>query len=87
MVFLIDLPPLEEDASFSPTSFSTELFRFLRAIGLDDKLVSTLEKYDFSETKRYGFVHTMYASSRPVPLFLCYSELIRLFQCRLTLWK
>lgn len=65
MVFLIDLPPLAEGASFIPTSFSTELFRFLRALGLEDRLVSTLEKYDFSETRRYGFVHTMYALSPP----------------------
>ena len=63
MVFLIDLPPLKKKTTFTPTPFSTELFRFLRALGLDDRLVSTLEKYDFSETRNYGFVHTMCGSS------------------------
>ena len=61
MVFLIDLPHLKEGTSFTPSPFSIELFRFLRAMGLEDNVVSSLEKYDFSETKRYGFVHTMYA--------------------------
>jgi hypothetical protein len=59
MLFLIDLPQLQGEASFQPTLFSTELFYFLRAMGLEDNIVSSLEKYDFTETKRYGFVHTM----------------------------
>ncbi|CAI4211433.1 unnamed protein product [Parascedosporium putredinis] len=60
IVFIIDLPRLETDGSFEPTLFSQELFRFLGALGLDENLVRSLENYDFTATKRYGFVHTMY---------------------------
>ncbi|KAI3530544.1 ubiquitin interaction domain-containing protein [Colletotrichum abscissum] len=57
MIFLIDLPRLNGPPI--ETSFGTELRRFLRALGLDDKLVKSLDNYDFSETSRYGFVHSM----------------------------
>lgn len=60
IVFIIDLPRLETGSSFEPTLFSQELFRFLDALGLDENLVRSLENYDFTATKQYGFVHTMY---------------------------
>ena len=41
------------------TEFGEELSYFLRAQGLDETLVKSLRNYDFSETKRMGFVHTM----------------------------
>lgn len=63
---MIDLPLLAGDTCFQPTPFSTELFRFLGALGLDDGLISSLEKYNFAETKRYGFVHTMYSQPHPM---------------------
>lgn len=62
MVFLIDLPKLqtaEEREAQQLTPFAEELFYFLRAQGLDESLVSSLTNYDFSETSRYRFVHTM----------------------------
>ncbi|OLN81670.1 Tyrosyl-DNA phosphodiesterase 1 [Colletotrichum chlorophyti] len=62
MVFLIDLPRLESSQRVTPMSrtlFGTELRRFLRALGLEEKLVQSLDNYDFSETSRYGFIHTM----------------------------
>ncbi|OHW96350.1 tyrosyl-DNA phosphodiesterase domain-containing protein [Colletotrichum incanum] len=62
MVFLIDLPRLEttqQTPSPAVTPFGIELRRFLRALGLDEKLVQSLDNYDFSETSRYGFVHSM----------------------------
>lgn len=62
MVFLIDLP-LIEDESQRPTNaltfFGEELCYFLKAQGIDNKMVASLHRYDFSETSRYGFVHTM----------------------------
>ncbi|KAK4137315.1 phospholipase D/nuclease [Trichocladium antarcticum] len=62
MVFLIDLPKLQtaeqRDAQQMPP-FGEELSYFLRAQGLDEKLVSSLRNYDFSETSRYNFVHTI----------------------------
>ena len=62
MVFIIDLPRLSEgenDNREELTPFAEDLLYFLTAQGRDDKLVSGLRKYDFSETSRYAFVHTM----------------------------
>lgn len=66
MVFLIDLPLLETTDAASgkkvappATSFGSGLRRFLKAQGLDDSLILSLDKYDFTETERYGFVHSM----------------------------
>lgn len=62
MVFIIDLPKFqvaEEREAQQLTPFGEELLYFLRAQGLDDKLVSSLLNYDFAETVRYHFVHTM----------------------------
>ncbi|KAK1974850.1 ubiquitin interaction domain-containing protein [Colletotrichum cereale] len=64
-VFLIDLPKLESTQQTAPlaeTLFGTELRRFLRALGLDEKLVKSLDSYDFTETSRYGFVHSIAGS-------------------------
>ncbi|KAL2879607.1 hypothetical protein SGCOL_004936 [Colletotrichum sp. CLE4] len=60
MVFLIDLPRLNGPPFETP--FGTELRRFLRALGLDEKLVKSLDNYDFSETSRYSFIHTISGS-------------------------
>ncbi|KAK2061223.1 ubiquitin interaction domain-containing protein [Colletotrichum caudatum] len=65
MVFLIDLPKLEiiqQAAPRAETLFGTELRRFLRALGLDEKLIKSLDSYDFTETRRYGFVHSIAGS-------------------------
>lgn len=62
MVFIIDLPKFqtaEEREAQEPTLFAEELFYFLRAQELDEKLVASLRNYDFAETTRYHFVHTM----------------------------
>ncbi len=62
MVFIIDLPRFqtaEERDSQELTPFAEELFYFLRAQTLDEKLVTSLLNYDFSGTARYRFVHTM----------------------------
>lgn len=62
MVFIIDLPKFqsaEERDAQKLTPFGEELSYFLLAQGLDEKLVGSLRNYDFSETSRYGFVHTM----------------------------
>ncbi|KAL2124163.1 hypothetical protein VTJ04DRAFT_528 [Mycothermus thermophilus] len=59
MVFLIDLPKLQPDAEQKMTPFADELLYFLGEQGLDDKLIASLRHYDFSETARYQFVHTI----------------------------
>ena len=62
MVFLIDLPRIEESSKREEnqlTSFGEELCYFLKCQGLDEALVTSLRNYDFSETKRFVFVHTM----------------------------
>ncbi|KXX79467.1 Tyrosyl-DNA phosphodiesterase 1 [Madurella mycetomatis] len=65
MVFIIDLPKFqsaEEQNAQKLTPFGEELSYFLLAQGLDEKLVGSLRNYDFSETSRYGFVHTIAGS-------------------------
>ncbi|KAF9774697.1 hypothetical protein IL306_007266 [Fusarium sp. DS 682] len=59
MVFLIDLPRLKDSASYRPTTFSTELGRFLSATGVGEGMVGSLSNYDFSQTKHLGFVYTI----------------------------
>lgn len=62
MVFIIDLPKFqsaEQRDAQALTPFAEELFYFLRAQGLDEKLLASLRNYDFSATSRYQFVHTM----------------------------
>jgi hypothetical protein len=62
MVFIIDLPKLgteEQQKTQRLTPFGEDLIYFLSAQKLDEKLLSSLRKYDFSKTSRYGFVHTM----------------------------
>jgi len=60
VVFLIDLPNDPKGMRAQQTSFGRELSRFLRALGLEDQLISGLDKYDFTETKNFTFVHSMY---------------------------
>jgi len=62
MVFIIDLPKLETEEQQKIqqlTPFAEDLIYFLSAQELDEKLLSSLRKYDFSKTSRYGFVHSM----------------------------
>ncbi|KAJ6150221.1 Tyrosyl-DNA phosphodiesterase [Penicillium samsonianum] len=57
-VFLIDLPKLEvPDAGKTP--FYKELVYFLQATELHRNIIKKLDDFDFSETKRYAFVHTV----------------------------
>lgn len=58
--FLIDLPrlPAGQTADLS-TQFGIELAYFLAALGLEQKIVDSLKKYDFSRTTNIAFVHTM----------------------------
>jgi len=62
MVFLIDLPILDNAAKIAAnklTPFAQDLAYFLEAQGIPDSLTGSLAKYDWSETERYGFVHSM----------------------------
>ena len=66
MVFLIDLPRIEDAekrATNKLTAFGESLSYFLVAQGLDNKLIESLTNYDFLETTRYAFVHTMLVST------------------------
>ncbi|KAI0911948.1 tyrosyl-DNA phosphodiesterase-domain-containing protein [Ustulina deusta] len=58
MVFLIDLPTVTDSAN-QLTMFGQELCYFLTASGLDEGLIKSLSKYDFSETSQYRFIHTI----------------------------
>lgn len=71
MVFLIDLPRIEESATNILTPFGIELQFFLKAQGVDEKMITSLQRYDFSETSRYGFLHTMFASTSLIEVFMC----------------
>ncbi|KAL7627110.1 hypothetical protein AAE478_003886 [Parahypoxylon ruwenzoriense] len=62
IVFLIDLPRIDDPklrSSNKLNQFGEELCYFLRAQGLSESLVNSLENYDFSETDRYRFVHSI----------------------------
>ncbi|KAG8161829.1 hypothetical protein KVR01_008816 [Diaporthe batatas] len=62
MVFLIDLPRIDSPARVAAnalTHFGAELQFFLERQGVDGKMVNSLRNYDFSETSRYGFIHTI----------------------------
>ncbi|KAH6975901.1 tyrosyl-DNA phosphodiesterase-domain-containing protein [Ilyonectria sp. MPI-CAGE-AT-0026] len=59
MVFLIDLPRLAKYVDHQPTTFSTELGRFLEATGVDENMTNSLTNYDFSRTKHLRFVYTI----------------------------
>lgn len=61
-VFLIDLPKLEVPDS-GKTPFYKELVYFLQATELHRNIIKKLDDFDFSETKRYAFVHTVYVFS------------------------
>lgn len=60
MVFLIDLPLLNS-ANKSPTStlFCTHLQLYLQAMGVEDRTITSLSKYDFTKTADLGFVYSM----------------------------
>lgn len=61
MVFLIDLPrlPAGQTDLTNLTPFAAELLYFLEAMGLEQGLISSLKKFDFSQTAHLAFVHTM----------------------------
>ncbi|KAL8303793.1 hypothetical protein RB597_004822 [Gaeumannomyces tritici] len=62
VVFIIDLPPVGDLAGSEGntlTSFGEDLCYFLKAQGLEESLIKSLRKYDFTETSRYGFVHSI----------------------------
>ncbi|KAK3953620.1 tyrosyl-DNA phosphodiesterase-domain-containing protein [Pseudoneurospora amorphoporcata] len=63
ILFIIDLPVLDDpDITGELTPFGEELSYFLKAKQLDDGLIRSLKKYDWTETRRYGFVHSIAAS-------------------------
>lgn len=62
MVFLIDLPRLTGDQDSgreSMTLFGRDLIYFLEAMGLDQKVIESIYKFDFSRTQNLAFVHTI----------------------------
>lgn len=62
MMFIIDLPRLlggQETSKTAMTRFGRELVYFLEAMGLDQKVVESVYKFDFSQTEDYAFVHTI----------------------------
>ncbi|KAJ5260035.1 hypothetical protein N7497_011147 [Penicillium chrysogenum] len=61
-VFLIDLPRLEVPEA-GKTPFYEELVYFLQASELHRNIIKKLDNFDFTETKRYAFVHTVGGSN------------------------
>ncbi|KAL8815732.1 MAG: hypothetical protein Q9223_005160 [Gallowayella weberi] len=62
-VFLIDLPRLSADKSVAlgddMTDFAKDLIYFLQAIGLEQTIIDSIRRFDFSATKDLAFVHTI----------------------------
>lgn len=65
MVFIMDLPKLPKGhrTEGAGTPFLEDMSFFLTAQGVDAAMVQSLRSYDFSETARYAFVHSMCVSS------------------------
>ena len=62
MVFLIDLPRLDEPKATSRgelTCFAQELIHFVEAMGLERTIIDSLSHFDFSSTTDLAFVHTI----------------------------
>ena len=62
MVFLIDLPRLEEGRRTTVeamTFFGTELIYFLEAMGLERSIIDSIYLFDFTATKDLAFVHSI----------------------------
>lgn len=61
-VFLIDLPKIQGPSSGGThdSQFYKELVYFLTASTLHQNIIDRMSQFDFSETKRYAFVHSMY---------------------------
>ena len=60
--FIIDLPRLPESQSMAEPEmsfFGQELIYFLKAKGLDPKIVQSIYNFDFTETRDLAFVHTI----------------------------
>ncbi|KKY25471.1 putative tyrosyl-dna phosphodiesterase domain protein [Phaeomoniella chlamydospora] len=57
--FIIDLPLLEPDTDPANTPFKTQLLHFLKAKTLQQDVLDKLELFDYRETKRYAFIHTI----------------------------
>ena len=62
MVFLVDLPRLPNNHQIPTaelTPFGRDLIYFLRAMRLEETVVQSVHKFDFSKTKDLAFVHTI----------------------------
>lgn len=68
-VFLIDLPRRldGEKNGVDQTAFGEELLSFLKAQEVGSNVIQGLHKFDFSETSRFGFVHSIQGSHPPGP--------------------
>lgn len=60
MLFLIDLPRKAHEAADDTTPFRDELVYFLRASKLNEKIIEKMLQFDFSNTTKYAFVHSMW---------------------------
>ncbi|EFR03475.1 tyrosyl-DNA phosphodiesterase domain-containing protein [Nannizzia gypsea CBS 118893] len=59
MLFLIDLPRKAREADEDKTPFRDELVYFLRASKLNEKIIDKMLQFDFSNTTKYAFVHSI----------------------------
>ncbi len=60
--FLIDLPRLpdgEKTEIDDLPAFGKELFHFVAAMGLDQRMIESMRKFDYSRTSHLAFVHSM----------------------------
>ncbi|KAF2759129.1 phospholipase D/nuclease [Pseudovirgaria hyperparasitica] len=64
LVFMIDLPRLQSQQTNEEAlpPFGQEFLYFLRRLGIDNDICQKLLKFDFTETKKFGFTHTVAGS-------------------------
>ena len=62
MVFLIDLPRLpagQRTTAENMTFFGTDMIYFLEAMGLEQSIIDSMYKFDFTATENLAFVHNI----------------------------
>lgn len=66
MIFIIDLPlKISRDENTVDSAFLIQIQSFLRAMGVEESMVSSLAKYNFSKADKMRFIYSMYVICIP----------------------
>jgi hypothetical protein len=58
--FIIDLPRLSHEQELDQlTDFGKDLVYFMTAMGLEQTVINSIRRFDFTRTQKYAFIHSM----------------------------